>query len=320
MVEIKDVPIIFITAKTDSESIVEGFICGAVDYVSKPFIRSELLARVNTQIEIKRARDKLKEYLSIIEERNKNITNSIEYACNIQNAVISKSKPVCNLFPEHFILLLPKDIVSGDFYWCAIVDDLIIIAVMDCTGHGVPGALMSILGATLLDEIVKNSRIVRPDEILNQLRNGIISSLRQDGVVRSVKDGLEGSVVCYNQSTGVLQFSGSVNPLIIIHNGDMSEVKADRFPIGYSDSMHHFQLKEIEIKKGDQVYLFTDGFPDQFGGPHSRKFMRKRFMELLQKNHFQPMEIQKKVLFDSFIQWKGDSEQTDDVLVAGFKF
>ncbi|MBA4322251.1 MAG: hypothetical protein C0408_05475, partial [Odoribacter sp.] len=157
------IPVIFLTAKTDSDSIVKGFECGAVDYVTKPFIGSELLARVNTQIEIKRSKDNLKQYLLDIEDRNRNITNSIEYARYIQKAIFNKSKTFSKLLPEHFLLFLPKDIVSGDFYWFCKADDLIIIAVMDCTGHGVPGALMSILGITLLNEIVLNKKIVRPD-------------------------------------------------------------------------------------------------------------------------------------------------------------
>ena len=314
-----EIPVIFLTAKTDSESIVKGFDCGAVDYVTKPFIHKELLARVNSQIQIKKAKDEIKQYLAVIEAKNKDITDSITYARNIQKAILNKLQTVKQL-PEHFILLLPKDIVSGDFFWIGEIDDIIVIAILDCTGHGVPGAFMSILGITLLNEIILYDRITQPEKILQKLRNEIICSLGQKGDIRNIKDGMEGGLICYDRSKGIIRFSGSYNPLILIRNNELKELKADRFPVGYYENMKDFTFIEINVERDDMVYLFTDGFADQFGGPDKKKFTRKRLFELLQNIHLQPVDLQKQWLYEAFNHWKGELNQTDDVLVAGFRF
>jgi sigma-B regulation protein RsbU (phosphoserine phosphatase) len=315
---INETPIIFLTAKTNTKSTIKGFKCGAVDYVTKPFVRDELLARVNTQIEINRSKDQLKQYLHEIEDRNNNITDSINYAQNIQRAIINKSRTV-NHLPEHFILFQPKDIVSGDFFWFCEVENIIIIAVMDCTGHGVPGAFMSILGITLLNEIVKNYNILRPDKILNKLRTEIIYALGQDGDSKNVKDGIEGSVISYNEKTKILQFSSSFNPLILIRDNEIIEIKGDRFPVGYYERMKEFTFHETEIKKNDIIYLSTDGYVDQFGGEHDKKFMLSSFKQLLLDIHEKSMTDQRQLLDNKFLEWKGDNEQIDDVLVVGIR-
>lgn len=317
---LKEIPVIFLTAKTDSDSIVKGFECGAVDYVTKPFIRSELLARVHTQIEIKRSKDKLRQNFLEIEERNRSITESIEYAKHIQKTIITKSKTRGKLLPEYFVLFLPKDIVSGDFYWFCKSGDTVVLAVMDCTGHGVPGALMSILGITLLNEIVLNKKTLSPDIILQHLRNELICSMSQKAGPSTIKDGIEGGIISYNMESKTALFSGSFNPLIHIHKNKIREIKAARFPIGYYETMKDFVCEEIRIEKNDTIYMFTDGYNDQFGGPDKKKFSRKRLIELLHKTHAQPMDLQKKTLSDTFCTWKGELTQTDDVLVAGFRF
>ena len=212
-----EIPIIFITAKTDSESIIKGFESGAVDYITKPFIQSELLVRVKTQINIKKSQEQIIHYLYEIEERNKNISDSIEYGKYIQNAVISTSEKNLKYLPEHFIVNLPKDILSGDFYWLCKVDKKLIIAVMDCTGHGVPGALMSILGITLLNEIVLHDHIIQPDKILESLSykdHSCSWAKKRDRAI--IKDGIEGSVICFDPGSDKLLYSGSFNPLILI--------------------------------------------------------------------------------------------------------
>jgi sigma-B regulation protein RsbU (phosphoserine phosphatase) len=186
-----DILIIFITAKTDSESIIKGFEAGAVDYITKPFIKSELLIRVKTQLNIKKANEQLIHYLHQIEERNRKISDSIDYARYIQNAVLSASEKNLKLLPEHFILDLPKDILSGDFYWVCKSEKRFVIAVMDCTGHGVPGALMSILGITLLNETVINDHVIQPDKILESLRLKIINAMSQKKGFGHIKDGIE---------------------------------------------------------------------------------------------------------------------------------
>jgi len=317
--ENKELPVIFITARNDHDSIIQGFQSGAVDYITKPFIKSELLARVRTHIEIKRSRDRLAAYLGEIEEKNASILASIKYAQNIQNAMLRTSDTWSDKLPENFILYLPKDIVSGDFYWFSCQDDQIVIAVMDCTGHGVPGALMSTLGITFLNEIVLGERIIRPDLILNKLRNKLIESLGQNGTNTIIKDGIEGSVISINVAGNQLQFSASFNPLIMIHNGELSEFKADRIPIGYFEKLGEFTNSSVNISTGDMVYLFSDGYIDQFGGPSSKRFQLKRFRELLHSIHALPLEKQKERLLNSFNEWKAEGDQTDDILVIGLK-
>jgi len=317
---INEIPIIFITAKTDSESIIKGFEAGAVDYITKPFIQSELLVRVKTQLNIKKANEQIDHYLKEIEQRNRNISDSIEYARYIQNAVISTSENNLKYLPEYFILDLPKDILSGDFYWVCKTEKIIIIAVMDCTGHGVPGALMSILGITLLNEIVLNDRILQPDKILESLRSKIINALGSKKGYEHIKDGIEGAVICFNPGSNKLLHSGAFNPLILIHNDEIFDIKADRIPIGYYEVNGNFTLHEIDIEKNDTIYLFSDGIIDQFGGPGNRRFMIKQLKELLLVNHNNTMIRQKEIITEELNRWKGDSIQTDDILVLGIRF
>jgi serine phosphatase RsbU (regulator of sigma subunit) len=318
--EISEIPVIFITAKTDSESIVRGFETGAVDYITKPFIQSELLIRVKTQLSISRSKEQIHNYLLEIEERNTNINSSISYARYIQSAVLGTSDKFMKYLPEHFILYLPKDILSGDFYWVYNVGAKVIIAVMDCTGHGVPGALVSILGITLLNEIVLQDDFVQPDKILDSLRAKIIKALGQIVGDGHIRDGIEGVVICYDRLTGKLEYSGSFNPLILIHNGVLTDIKADNFPIGFNDESKNFTLHQLNIEKDDIVYLFSDGIIDQFGGPVNRRFMIKHLKEVFLSGHEMDMKLQREVILKELVTWQGELEQTDDILVMGLRF
>ncbi|OFX42017.1 MAG: hypothetical protein A2X03_10780 [Bacteroidetes bacterium GWA2_40_15] len=315
-----DIPVIFITAVSDTDSIVKGFNIGAVDYITKPFIQDELLVRIKTQLEAVRSKQLILEYLSNIEEKNKNINSSIDYARYIQNAVIQTSETSSKYLPDYFIIDHPKDILSGDYYWINNIDGQVIFAVMDCTGHGVPGALMSILGTTFLNDIICHKKILQPDKILECLREKLIHSLgqKQNSVV--VKDGMEGSVVNFDQSTSTLTFAGSLNPMVHIRNNEMTLLKADRFPIGFYDKEAKFSLNTIKINKDDMVYLYSDGYIDQFGGPDSKKIKSKGFRELLLTYHELPLMAQKTKLEEYLNLWRGNLEQTDDILVVGIRF
>jgi sigma-B regulation protein RsbU (phosphoserine phosphatase) len=314
-----EIPIIFITAQTDSDSIVKGFEKGAVDYITKPFIKDELLARVSTQLNIKKTKDQVNHYLKEIEEKNKNISDSIEYASYIQNAVISTSENNLNILSEHFIIYLPKDILSGDFYWIVKTEDKFIIAVMDCTGHGVPGAFMSILGNTLLNEIVLNDRIEKPDKILESLRSRLIAALGQTKESFHIKDGIEGLVISIDPSSDKIHYSGSFNPLIHIRNGQILEIKADRMPIGYFEFSINFTLNEIQVEKNDMIYMFSDGITDQFGGPAKKRFMKRRLKEIFQQIWDKDLHVQKEFILSELNLWKHELEQTDDILVLGIR-
>ena len=317
---IRDIPLIFITAKTDSESIVKGFEAGAVDYITKPFIKSELIVRVKTQLGISSTKVQILNYLHKIEEHNMNISASIEYAKYIQTAVLSTSEKHYKYLPEHFLLYLPKDILNGDFYWICKTGNKLIVAIMDCTGHGVPGALMSILGMTLLNETVVHENLLQPDRILESLRTKIIQALGKRASDGHLRDGIEGIVISIDTGSKKLLYSGSFNPLILIHNDELVCIKGDSFPIGYYDENRNFTLHEIDVEKGDVIYMFSDGIIDQFGGPVNRRFMVRHLKDIFFENHKADMKLQKEILIKEINVWKGDLVQTDDIIVMGIRF
>ncbi len=255
-----------------------------------------------------------------IEKQNKEIKYSFDYAKKIQSTVLPPNEVFENLFAEHFIFFRPRDIVSGDFYWIAQKENKIVIAAVDCTGHGVPGSLMSMLGITLLHEIVNEKDVIQADEILNQLRSSIARTLKQEGKPGEQKDGMDMVVLIYDPSTRDLEFSGANNPMYIIHKGKMNEYKGNNMPVAYYDNMTDFTRETITLKQGDRIYLFSDGFPDQFGGPQGKKFKYRPFKDLLLEMHDRPMEEQEKILRMVFDEWKGDMDQIDDVLVMGLRF
>jgi sigma-B regulation protein RsbU (phosphoserine phosphatase) len=313
------IPIIFLTAKIDTESIVNAFDLGAVDYIIKPFNQKELIARVKTQIEIKRNRDEIARTLKEIEHKNKLITYSIQYAHTIQAAILKASRDGSDFFPEMFYLLLPKDIVSGDFYWFHRIDNKLLVGVFDCTGHGIPGAFMSILGVTLLNETVIREKIDDPHLILNRLREKIIEALGQKGIITDVKDGMDGSIISYDITNKTLIYSGAFNPMYLIRDNKIIDVKGDRMTLSYQDKTSDFSSQEFKTRPDDLVYLFTDGYIDQFGGQEDKKFLRDQFKQVLLKIHKHPLEVQKEMLLDIYNKWKGNGDQVDDITVVGLK-
>jgi PAS domain S-box-containing protein len=256
---------------------------------------------------------------SDIEKKNKAIRDSINYAKRIQQAMLPLKEEIKSNLPDSFILFKPKDVVSGDFYWFSAMDDDIFIAAADCTGHGVPGALMSMIGNSFLNEIVNEKRIREPAVILDTLRENIVKTLRQRGEERDAKDGMDIALCRISKKTLEMQFAGAFNPLYLIHNGELTEVKGDRFPIGYTKGKEdvRFQNHNFQLKKGDLIYLFTDGYADQFGGPKEKKFMYKHFKEMLLSIREKSMTEQKEVLDGAIEEWKGSLEQLDDILVIG---
>ncbi len=274
------------------------------------------IEKINTDLEIKNT-EVLKQK-DIIEQKNQSITDSIQYAKRIQTAVLPPINFLEDWGIENFILFKPKDIVSGDFYWGVKKDEKIIIAAGDCTGHGVPGAFMSMLGHAFLDEIINTKEIKNAATILNLLRDEIIITLKQKGTTGETRDGMDISLVILDLKAGVLDYAGANNPLYIIRDGKMLKFQADRMPIGiHFISFTPFTNQKIEIKRGDYLYLFSDGYADQFGGLKGKKYMYKPFQDLLLQNHYKPLQTQKEVLDDTFEKWKGDRDQVDDVMVIG---
>src|SRR6056297_978353 len=263
---------------------------------------------------------KIKKQHDLVQKQNKKIEDSILYAKRIQSAVLPPNRFVQHLLSEHFIFYKPRDIVSGDFYWTKQIDEKIYIAAADCTGHGVPGALMSMLGITFLNEIVNKNPEIHANEILNELRTHIISSLRQTGSIGDTRDGLDIALCIINHDRKLMEYAGANNPLYFIRDGEHSEIKANRMPIGiHRRAKESFNNHEIHLRKDDLVYIFSDGFIDQFGGKEGRKFLTGNFKRLLLENHQKPLSEQKQILENTFHQWKGDRKQLDDILVIGFK-
>jgi ligand-binding sensor domain-containing protein/serine phosphatase RsbU (regulator of sigma subunit) len=250
-------------------------------------------------------------------EKNKNITDSIRYAKRIQFAILPPDVP----YEKAFILFKPKDIVSGDFYWIHTDGDLEFLAAVDCTGHGVPGAFMSIIGHILLNKIVKEYKILKPSEILNKLNKELTETLHSKGESTNVADGMDLSLVCFNSKKNTLEFAGAYNSLFLIRDGKLIEYPANRFSIGRNTGPdNEFSNHEVSILPDDMIFLCSDGFEDQFGGINGKKFKRKSLNELFVSIANLDAQLQKETLDKVFEQWRSELEQIDDVLVIGRKF
>ncbi len=255
-----------------------------------------------------------------IEEKNKDIMDSIQYAQRIQAALITPGDYVDKIFPDRFILFLPRDIVSGDYYWMTEKNNKIICVTADCTGHGVPGAFMSMLGMAFLNEIISKGKSIHANEILNDLRAMVISSLRQTGQTGENQDGMDLALYILDPENMKLEYAGANNPLFLYRDNELFITKADKMPIGISSlADESFTNHVIDVKKGDLLYTFSDGYPDQFGGPKGKKFMIRNFKQLLSENQHKPMDEQKKVLEETLNEWMANTEQVDDILVIGVR-
>lgn len=264
----------------------------------------------------------LKKKNDLISFQNKQITDSIEYASKIQRALLPPEDYITNILPEHFILNKPRDIVSGDYYWTTQLGDESIIAVADCTGHGVPGAFMSMLGIAFLNEIVNKKSAMKSDEILNDLRQHVIQALHQTKEDSVVMDGMDIALCIINTKKLTMQYSGAQNPLYLIRKNELLEYKADKMPIGISffkKASQDFTTNKIDLKKGDVIYIFSDGYADQFGGEPKKKFGTRRFKELLIEIHQKKSDEQLEILEKTITDFRGNFEQIDDMMVMGIK-
>lgn len=255
-----------------------------------------------------------------IEEKNREITDSIHYASRIQAAVLPPGDYINEILPARFILYLPRDIVSGDFYWITKSNGKIITVAADCTGHGVPGAFMSMLGVAFLNEIVSKQSQLRANDLLNELRGHVIKSLRQTGKEGESKDGMDIALCIIDFEKMQLEYAGANNPLFLVRDEKLEVFKPDKMPIGIHERANQpFKMHQKILKKGDILYTFSDGFVDQFGGPKGKKYMITRFKELLLQIHQKDLEDQKEILMNTFIEWMGNAPQIDDVLVMGVR-
>ena len=269
--------------------------------------------------EIEKQRDLAAAQRDQISYQKRHIEDSIMYAKRIQTALI----PSLELFSdklEHFVIYKPLAIVSGDFYWVSTQDNPQVIISADCTGHGVPGAFMSMLGVTMLNEIVNGKHILAPDQIIENLRQGIIKSLKQVAEEDSIKDGMDIAVCVVDFDKNILWYAGANNPLYLVRGGELTHYRADKMPVAIHYKMEPFTLHKIDIQKGDAFYIFSDGFADQFGGPKQKKFMSLQLRETLVAMAGMPMLKQGERLNEIFEEWRGDGPQIDDVTLIGVRY
>jgi serine phosphatase RsbU (regulator of sigma subunit)/ligand-binding sensor domain-containing protein len=276
--------------------------------------------------EIMLQKDKIEEQNIDLEKRNieimqqkADITDSINYAKQIQTALLPKTQIAKKYVNDIFILFKPRDIVSGDFYWISEVNDLLIVVAADCTGHGVPGAFMSMLGMSFLNSIVNEKNITDPGSVLNNLRNYIINSLHQRASDSHSKDGMDICFCLIDKPNSCVYYAGAYNPLIHVSNNEVFELKTDRFPVAVFLNDSSFTTRQITVKEGDMLYLFSDGYSDQFGGPQNNKFMKKNFKEKLLEISNEPLCNQEQLLDHTIENFRGCNQQTDDILVIGIK-
>jgi serine phosphatase RsbU (regulator of sigma subunit) len=271
--------------------------------------------------EVVRQKEEIQTQSGKLEILYKHVTDSIRYAKRLQDAILPPNALVKQILPESFILFKPKDIVSGDFYWLNQKGDRILVAAVDCTGHGVPGAFMSIVGNNMLNQVVKDFDIKDAGDVLNKLNTLAAATISQKSEDGAVRDGMDLSLCIIDRAKMTMDFAGANNPLYYFHNGEYREVKPDKIPIGYySEEAKTFSNNHLKFEKGDTCYIFSDGFADQFGGPKGKKFMVNQFRNLLIRIHKLPMDEQKAILHQTIEMWRGGLEQVDDILVIGFRF
>ncbi len=279
-------------------------------------IRKGNLKLKEKNIEVEFQKSQAEEQKILVEEKNKEITDSIQYAKRIQNAILPRDKVVKEYIKESFILYKPKDIVAGDFYWLEQKNGNVLFAVADCTGHGVPGAMVSVVCNNALNRAVREYGITDPGKILDKARNIVIQEFEKSD--EDVKDGMD-IALCSLEGNN-LQYAGAHNPLWIVRNKSILETKANKQPIGKFLNPSPFTTHKIKLEKGDVIYIFSDGYADQFGGDKGKKFKTKSLKDLLIKIHKKPMEQQKIELDNIFEKWRNDLQQLDDVCIIGVKY
>ncbi len=288
--------------------IMRSEICNQLNYLEKAVAErtEEILAQKELMV-----------------KQNKKMRDSIKYAQYIQESILPSGDYISETLPEHFIFFKPKDFVSGDFYYYKHIQnnefDVTILAVADCTGHGVPGGLMSMLGISTLEEIIFRKDVRNAADVLNRLREKITGTLSTEINGRLIRDGMDIALVVIDHRNQQLQFAGAHRPLYLIRNGELMKIKGDSMPIGWYCSNRNFTLHTIDLENNDILYLFTDGFVDQYNKGQSQKYLEKYFRTLIKKISSYPLAKQKQMLETEFLEWKEDNEQTDDVLIMGVK-
>jgi len=328
------IPVIFISAHNQHTEVMAGFLMGAADFISKPFNIRELLARVYTHIQLKLQKDEISKLNTQLKHHNQKITDSIVYAKRIQNALLPSLKILSKKIPENFIIYKPKDIVSGDFFWFGEINNFLYLAVADCTGHGVPGAFMSILSISFLNQIIDEVKItntiIPPNQILNKLRIKINSTLNSDIENTEIIDGLDISLILIDFNTYNMQFAGAGQSATIAPNtpdnkplndsSQLNTIHGDHTTIGYHlHKQSNFTNHQWQAKKHDTIYLWSDGYISQLGGLKDKTLGTKQLREIIAEISHLDLNVQQAFLLEKLRQWQGTKNQTDDILVIGLK-
>lgn len=327
---LKHIPIIISSSRREFD---EAYNAGANDFLLKPYNNYELLQRIQLNLDIafkalenKKQQELLKaQKQEVIFQRDlmlkqqTEINEDLQYARFIQNAIMPEDTIMNEIFPLSFIFNKPKNIVSGDFFWVSKKNDCKYIAVGDCTGHGISGALMTMAGTAFLNEIVNTHDKNESDVILNELRNRVMKLLHQKGEIGEASNGMDISLCIINQNNKTIEYSGANNPIYYVDkNSELKIIKADRMPIGiHINHERPFNKQIIDYAEGDKLYLFTDGYADQFGGPMGQKFRYNQFQELIQKISSLPIETQLTTISNTIDNWMDGFEQVDDILIVG---
>ena len=301
--------------KQNLRTILFFLVLGSISIVVFLYIIAKRLRTIREQKVI------IEEQHELLNQSHKDVTDSINYAKRIQDALMTSSVYMKDILKDSFIIFKPKDVVSGDFYWVhKTLDNLVFFVVADCTGHGVPGAFMSMIGNSLLNEVIIEDKVTEPGLILDKLRELLIKSLKQQGGDENTKEGMDIALCKLDSKKLEIEYAGAFNPMFHIRDGVLSEYKPNNQPIGvYAGKKVPFTNHKIKVKKGDMIYISSDGYPDQFGGPKGKKFLKKRFSDMILKASTQPISAQEKLIETTLKDWMEGHEQIDDICVMGVR-
>ncbi|PCJ87561.1 MAG: hypothetical protein COA57_04560 [Flavobacteriales bacterium] len=350
----KNIPILMVTSITASEKLEEAFETGATDYITKPVKKTELLARVRSVLKASAYQQEILNQKEEIERQKLDITDSIIYAQKIQEGTLPKRSVMYDIL-DSFVLFKPRDIVSGDFYWFyqksspppqpndlvhpditevppkemgenspprpkKVERELIFIAACDCTGHGVPGAFVSMIGNMLLNQAIIEKGLEKPGEILSEINKGMKAVFTREDDKQHISDGMDMTLCVFDKDFKTLEFAGAQNPMYFVRQGGLIVTGGDKRPIGgRTESDYRFLNHTFELEKGDTIYIFSDGYADQFGGPKGKKLKQIGFKQILLEVKGKTMKEQKEILDKKIQAWKGDLEQVDDMLLIGIR-
>ena len=325
----KNIPIIFLSALgSDKEKVLQGMDSGAIDFLAKPVDPPLIKTKLKLCIKLsskykdsKRVISAIKEEHSSLKEANTDFSASLRYAQNIQQAILPTAELFNSLFKDNLVIFRPKETIGGDFYFVKEVGNEIIFICGDCTGHGVPGAMMSMISSNIIHNIIDSKKIIVPNLILSAMVREFRKAFRNEFSNITIQDGLEVAICTYYKKEKKLQYAGAGRPIIVANKDVIKTLKSSSYGIsGNVSENYDFELNEFDIEEGHQIYLYSDGIVDQFGGPKNKKFMTKRFIQLISSCSNLPMADQKQIIDNAILNWKSRYEQIDDILVMGLKF